>query len=103
MTFQWTPGVTGLNNSNLNVHALFMVPFATAAAVCHKISITWLNIIMKIGFPINTMYIKKQRNRSKVIKSFIGLCKQTSNGSCIIVISNDEYSPFLHLKFKLHK
>ena len=51
-------------NFNLNIHALLVVPFATAAVVCHKISINWLNIIMKVGFRTDTRYtlfFNKQR------------------------------------------
>ena len=47
-------------NVNLNDHALVVVPFTTEAAVCHKISIIQFNIIMKIGFPTNTIYIKNK-------------------------------------------
>ena len=39
--------------TNLNAHALLVVPFATTAAVCHKISITRFHIIMKVGFRYN--------------------------------------------------
>ena len=63
-------------NFNLNVHALVVVPFATAAAVCHKTSIIRFNIIIKVSFPTDTIYIKKQRNRSIAIKLFIGLWKR---------------------------
>ena len=61
---------------NLNVHALVVVPFATAALVCRKISIIRFNIIMKVGFPRDTIYIKRQRNGSIAIKLFIGLWKR---------------------------
>ena len=61
---------------NLNVYALLVVPFPTAAAVCHKISIIWFNIIMKVSFPTDTIYIKKHRNSTIAIKSFIGLWKR---------------------------
>ena len=63
-------------NFNFNVHALVVVPFATVAAVCHKTSIIRFNIIMKVGFPTDAIYIKKQRNRSIAIKLFIGLWKR---------------------------
>ena len=46
---------------NLNVHALVVVPFATAALVCRKISIIRFNIIIKVGFPRDTIYIKKTK------------------------------------------
>ena len=58
-------------NFSLLMHVMWY--FTTAAAVCHKISIIWFNIIMKVGFPTDAMYIKKQRNRSTAIKSFIGI------------------------------
>ena len=62
-------------NFNWNVQALLVVPFGTAFAVCHKISVVWLNIIMKVGFSADTVHIKRQRNRSTAINSFIGLWK----------------------------
>ena len=55
--------------------SLLVVLFATTAAVCHKVSIIWFNIIVKVGFPTDTIYIKNQRNRSTAIKSFIGFWK----------------------------
>ena len=44
--------------------------------VCHKISIIRFNIIMKVRFLTDTIFIKNQRNRSIAIKSFIGLWKR---------------------------
>ena len=62
-------------NFNWNVHALLVVPFTTAFAICHKTSVVWLDIIMKVGFSADTVHIKKQSNRSAAIKSFSGLWK----------------------------
>ena len=53
--------------------AHLVVPFATVAAICYKISIIWLNIIMRVVFPTDIIYIKKQRDRSTAKKLFIGL------------------------------
>ena len=46
---------------NLNVHALLVVPFATAVVVCQKISIIRSNIIMKVGFPTDAIYIRNKK------------------------------------------
>ena len=56
-----------------------VVPFASAAAVCRKIYIIWLTIIMIEGFPTDIIYIEKQRDRSTAIKSFIVLWKLKAN------------------------
>ena len=76
-------------NFNLNVHPLLVVLLATDTAVCHKISIIWYNIIMKVGFPTETIYTKKQKNRLQQQYSLLVFgngekftnCKQTSKGS----------------------
>ena len=47
-------------NVNLNAHAFVVVPFATDAAVCHKISIIRFNIIIKVGFWTGTIHIKNK-------------------------------------------
>ena len=48
-------------NFNLNCHALLVILFTTDAAVCHKISIIWFNIILKVGFRTDTIYVKKTK------------------------------------------
>ena len=74
--FHWNWHFLSQKNFNLNVHAFVVVPFATAAALCHKISIIRFDIIMKVGFPTDAIYIRKQSNRSIAIKLFIGLWKK---------------------------
>ena len=81
--FCFPPVSPALKNFNSNVHALLVVPFATAAAVYRKISIIWFNIIMKVGFLTDTISIRKQRSRSTAIKLFgnvenLSKYKQTS-------------------------
>ena len=92
-------------NFNLNVPALL------AAAVCHKKSIVRFNIIMKVGFPTDTIYIKNKRidlqdkNQLFVFGKgeHFSNCKQTSQGLRIKLISNEEFLPFHHVKFQLNK
>ena len=66
---------------------------------------------MKVGFPTDTIFIKnkgidlQRQNRLLVFgkgENFSN-CKQTSYGLCIKAVSNEESSPFHHVKFQLHK
>ena len=48
-------------NFNLNCHALLVILFTTDAAVFHKISIIWFNIILKVDFRTDTIYVEKTK------------------------------------------
>ena len=78
--------------------AHLVVPFATVAAICYKISIIWLNIIMRVVFPTDIIYIKNKEIdlRPENCLSVFRNWKQPSNCLRIKVISNDEFSSFHH-------
>ena len=65
-------------NFNLNCNALLVTLFIADAVVCHKISIIRFNIILKVGFRTDKIYVKRTKKyicSDKIVYWSLGMVK----------------------------